>query len=352
VERAPFLLLGMLSLLAGLAGGLVRVGWALPHVPAEVAAQHGALMLAGFLGTLISLEKAVALRRAFGYAAPVLIGVGALAGSAGAPAAAARGAIALGGALFAGLLALGLYERATRWAATQLAGALCFALGALAWWLERALVDVVPWWAAFVILTIGGERLELSRLLQPSRAALVEFGAWVALALVAPLLAPLDRDLGARVAGVAWLGLASWLLRWDLARKSLGRPGLPRFVAVAVLSGHVWLALAGAFALAFGAPIMGPAWDAIVHALFLGFAFAMIFGHAPIIFPAILRVRMRFAPRFWVHLALLHAGLVLRIAGDLAGEHSWRAWGALANVLAILLFLVQTVTSVERVRSG
>src|SRR5512139_2121739 len=348
MERAPLLLLGMLSLLAGLAGGLVRVGWAVPHVPAEAVALHGALMLAGFLGTLISLEKAVALERGFGYAAPLLIGVGALSLAAGAPATPGRAAIALGGAVFASVLALGLHQRATRWAATQLAGAVCFALGALAWLLGRALVDVVPWWSAFVILTIAGERLELSRLLAPTRNALLAFAALVALSLAGPLVATADAPLGARIAGAAWLGLALWLLRWDLARKSLGRAGLSRFVACAVLSGHVWLALAGAFALAFGAPQAGPAWDAIVPALFLGFAFAMIFGHAPIVFPAILRVRIGFTPRFWIHLALLHAGLALRIAGDVGGSYELRAWGALLNVLAILVFLLQTATSVER----
>lgn len=348
MERAPLLLLGMLSLLAGLAGGLVRVGWGLPHVPVEVVAQHGALMLAGFLGTLISLEKAVALGRKPGYAAPVLIGIGALAIAAGAPIEFGRALIALGGIGFATVLAVGLYERATRWAATQLAGSVCFAIGALAWFLGRALPDVVPWWAAFVVLTIAGERLELSRLLAPTRSALVAFAALVGLAIVGPLIGFVDAELGARVAGFAWLGLAVWLLRWDLARRSLGRPGLPRFLACAVLSGHVWLAIAGSLALAWGAPQAGPMWDAIVHALFLGFAFAMIFGHAPIIFPAILRLHIRFSLRFWIHLVLLHAGLLLRITGDLAGMHSLVAQGALLNVLAILVFLVQTASSLER----
>ncbi len=308
MERAPLLLLGMLSLLAGLLGGLVRVGWAVPNVPAEVTLQHGALMLTGFLGTLISLEKAVALRRSFGYAAPVLIGIGALSLAAGGPVTPGRVAIALGGLVFFSVLAVGLYERATRWTATQLAGAACFATGALAWLLGRALVDVVPWWAAFIILTVAGERLELSRLLAPTRPALVAFATLVAIAIAGPLVAFVDGPLGARISGLAWLGLAAWLLRWDLARKSLRRPGAPRFLAWAVMSGHVWLALAGVFALAWGAPQAGPAWDAILHALFVGFAFSMIFGHAPIIFPAILRLRIRFTPRFWIHLVLLHVG--------------------------------------------
>ncbi len=348
MSRAPLLLLGMLSLLSGLAGGLARVGWALPHVPADAVVLHGALMLAGFLGTLISLEKAVAVQRGFGYAAPVLIGAGSLWLTAGGSAAAGRAAVALGGAIFCSVLALGLYERATRWAVTELAGAACFAIGALAWALGRALVDVVPWWAAFVVLTIAGERLELSRILVPTRAALVAFAALVALALAGPLVAFADGPLGARIAGAAWLGLAAWLLRWDLARKSLRRPGQPRFLAAAVLSGHAWLALAGVFALVWGAPQAGPTWDAIVHALFLGFAFAMIFGHAPVIFPAILRLQIRFTPRFWIHLVLLHAGLALRLAGDVAGVYELRAWGALANVVAILLFLAQTAASLQR----
>jgi hypothetical protein len=74
----------------------------------------------------------------------------------------------------------------------------------------------------------------------------------------------------------------------------------------------------------------------------------MIFGHAPVIFPAILRLNIRFTERFWIHLVLLHAGLALRIAGDVAGVYELRAWGALLNLFAILLFLAQTVTSLER----
>jgi hypothetical protein len=347
MERAPLLLLGMLSLLAGLAGGLVRVGWPLPSVPPQVAELHGALMLAGFLGTLISLEKAVALQRGFGYGAPVLCGAGVLWLACGGPDLPGRAALALGSLLFFALLALELFARRARWTAAQLAGSACFAVGALAWLFGRTLVSVVPWWSAFLVLVISGERLELSRLLAPSRAALAIFAALAALAVAGPALAFADAQAGARLAGAAWLGLAAWLLRFDLARKNLGRAGLPRFSAVAVLSGHLWLALAGALAIAWGAPGAGPHWDALLHALFLGFAFSMIFGHAPIIFPAVLRVRMQFSRRFWIHLAALHAGVALRIAGDLLGSHDARACGALANALAILLFLAQTLASVR-----
>nr|BFE78121.1 hypothetical protein GCM10020093_007220 [Planobispora longispora] len=56
------------------------------EIPAPVAftEQHGPLMALGFLGTLISLERAVALRSRWGYAAPALSALGAVALAAGA----------------------------------------------------------------------------------------------------------------------------------------------------------------------------------------------------------------------------------------------------------------------------
>jgi hypothetical protein len=62
------MLLGMLALVGALVGGLVRLGWALA-APAPLAAFHGPLMVAGFLGTVIGLERAVALGRLWAYAA-------------------------------------------------------------------------------------------------------------------------------------------------------------------------------------------------------------------------------------------------------------------------------------------
>ena len=59
--HALLLLPALLLMLDGLWAGLQRMGWALPHLHPNLAALHGPLMLAGFLGTLIALERAVAL---------------------------------------------------------------------------------------------------------------------------------------------------------------------------------------------------------------------------------------------------------------------------------------------------
>jgi hypothetical protein len=81
----------------------------------------------------------------------------------------------------------------------------------------------------------------------------------------------------------------------------------------------------------------------MLHTVFLGFAFSMIFGHAPTIVPAITGIRLPFRASFYVPLALLHLSLVLRIAGDLAVQQELRRWGGLLNEVAILLFLAATV---------
>ena len=57
--RAIALAAGALAMAVGLWTGLVRLGVALPG--AGLSELHGALMICGFLGTVISLERAVAL---------------------------------------------------------------------------------------------------------------------------------------------------------------------------------------------------------------------------------------------------------------------------------------------------
>lgn len=59
--RFPLMALGMLALLAGVWAGLLRLGWGLPLLRHTLPTAHGPLMVPGFLGTLISLERAVAL---------------------------------------------------------------------------------------------------------------------------------------------------------------------------------------------------------------------------------------------------------------------------------------------------
>jgi hypothetical protein len=84
--------------------------------------------------------------------------------------------------------------------------------------------------------------------------------------------------------------------------------------------------------------------------LLLGFVFAMVFGHAPIIFPAVLRVAVPYTPWFYGPLVLLHVSLGLRMAGDATSSFALTRWGALLSALALIAFVANTSAAVVRGR--
>lgn len=349
--RVPLLALAMVALLGATWGGLVRLGWPWSPVGPALVAFHGPLMISGFLGTLIGLERAVALGRPLAYAVPLAAGLGGLALVAGAPGAGAL-LMTLGSAGLVGIFLVLLRRQLALFTVVMALGAGLWLAGQLLWLAGAPIYRVAPWWAGFLVLTIVGERLELARLARLSAADRALFLAGVALVGLGLALALAAPDTGVRMLGAGLVGLALWLGRHDIARRTVRQPGLTRFIAVCLLSGYVWLGVSGLLALAAGGVAAGPRYDALLHALFLGFVFAMIFGHAPIVFPAILGRPIAFRPTFYAHLGLLHLTLVLRIAGDLAGWLPGRQWGGLLNAAAILLFLGNTAYGILRPRSG
>jgi len=346
--RLPLMGLGMLGLLAAMWAGLVRLGWGLPPLQPGLTIAHAPLMISGFLGTLISLERAVALGRRWTYAAPLFTGLGAVllvVGVAGPP-----------GPLLMTLGSLGMVAEFVVIVRRRLAPfTVIMGLGALAWlvgnglWLaSRPLYSVVLWWAGFLVLTIAGERLELAQLTRLSTASRAAFLAAVGLFLAGLVVASARFEVGVRLAGVGLVAMALWLWGHDIARRTVRQTGLTRFIAVCLLSGYAWLGVSGLLAMGFGGIPTGPYYDAMLHTLLLGFVFAMIFGHAPLIFPAVLGISVAFRPAFYAHLVLLHLSLLLRVAGDLAGWWPGRQWGGLLNAVALLLFLANTARSARR----
>ena len=195
---------------------------------------------------------------------------------------------------------------------------------------------------------MSGSPASRQALTPPSSAAARVFGAIVLGVLVALMAG--STAWGPRLFGLALLALALWLLRQDIARRTVRQQGLTRFIAVCLLAGYAWLAFGGALIAAAGLAPGGPAYDAALAALLLGFVFSMVFGHAPIIFPAVLRVNLAYHPVFYAPLALLHASLLLRVAGDAGAGHDWTRWGGLLSALALLAFIANTATAVLRGR--
>ncbi len=349
-SRFPLIASVALLLLAGLWAGLVRIGWGWPPLLASLPAAHGPLMVGGVLGTLIALERAVALGRRWPILAPALTALGALATLIGIPGALGPLFVTLGSLGLVAIFAVIVRQQPALFSATMGLGALAWFVGNGLWLAGRPLSDVVAWWVGFVVLTIAGERLELGRLLRPPRFAQVAFVAAIALLLIGLLLSILALRLGMGLSGVALIALALWLGRYDIARRTVRQAGLTRFIALSLLSGYVWLGVGGLLWLVFAGATAGPLYDALIHTVFLGFVFALIFGHAPIILPALSGRQVAFRPTFYVHLALLHASLILRVIGDLGGWAGVRQWGGLLNALALVVFLANTVRAIQSSR--
>ena len=349
----PLLVLAILGLLAALWAGLMRLGWGLPALTPSLALAHGPLMISGFLGTLIPLERAVAMKQKWMYLSPLLAGLGWLI-TVLIPSP-PLGPILLTLASLGGVAILA--EMTRREPAfhtiTMLLGMLAWFTGNLLWLFGWQIFQVVLFWQAFLILTIAGERLELSRVLRPSRQSQILFGWIVVIFLAGILVSMFNPQIGTRLNGAALLLLALWSVRNDLAWRNLKHKlPLTRYIAWCLALGLTWLGVGGILNLIFGAQVAGPRYDAALHVVFVGFVISMIFGHAPIIFPAILGVPINFQPSFYIHLVLLHASLVLRVIADYANLHILRMWGGLLNEVAILLFIGMTVYSIRKSLSG
>ncbi len=341
--RLPFLVAGGLSLLVGLWVGLRRAGWSLPEPLGAGAADHAALMVSGFLGTLIGLERAVALRVPWTFLAPGFSGLGALALFGGLPREVSVTLFALSGGVLVLAYLHVLRLQLAPFTLAMGAGAAAWLLATFAWGAGLPAASWTAGWAAFLVLTIVGERLELSRLTRLPRVAWTAYGVLLALHGAAAGLSVVAPLHGFRLAGLVLAGWALWLGRYDVARRTVRGTGLPRYAAVALLAGYAWLGVAGLLWLTSSGVPAGLRWDAEVHALFLGFVFSMVFAHAPVIWPSVLGGQIRFSPRFYSHLLLLHLSLLLRVGADLAAWEAGRRWAVVLNTLAVLLFLANTV---------
>ncbi len=338
----PWLMVAAAGLMVvGILGGLQRLGWPLGLPLAGPVVFHGPVMVVGFFGALISLERAVAMGRTWMYLVPLLHAVaGWVWAFQGLPPAGLRGLTLIAALSYLALAPPMLRLSRALYTQVMVAGIGAWAVAGLLLALNQPMHRVALWWIAYFVFTIAGERLELGRL----TGAAQRFGKWLATIMavyVAGLVLVLFTPWGYPVMALGLMGTALWLLRFDVAWVSIRHPGLSRFIGSCLLTGYVWLLVAGVI---LSTPLRGWLYDAALHSVMLGFVFAMVFGHAPIIFPALLGLPLRFHPVLYAPLALLHLSVLLRVAGDVAQQAPWRLWGGMGSGLAILLYALSMVT--------
>ncbi|WP_316360184.1 hypothetical protein [Devosia sp.] len=319
---------------AGLYGGLVRIGVPLPYWtgPAEL---HGLVMMQGVFGTLVPLERAVALRSPLWFSGPIISMLATAGLLAGLPPGMGFFAYVIAALIFVGMSSYVLRLQPTAFNIALLLGAGALLLASVQVLVEDgAVTSALPWWLAYLVLTISGERLELSRLMGQSPLAVAVLFA-VSAALLLGCAGGLDNSWAMMSFAAGLMAMAAWLWHHDIARHTIRMRGQTRFMAAAILCGHGWLGVAGLLAFGVIPTAAGP--DALIHAITIGFAMSMILGHALIILPAVANVRIGYTLWMFAPLALLQVAMGWRIMADWLVP-DWRWPSGLLTVVALAGF--------------
>lgn len=341
----PFIMpLIFASLLAAIWAGWIRIGWAYPLT--AVAGRHGALMVGSFLGTLISLERAVVIKNRWAMLVPFLSGISFVFFAFKLDVWAFY-ALTLGSLGQAIMMAYFLNRYKQFYMGVMMVGSIAWFTGNLMWIVWKSYPLAVPWWIAFLLLIITGERLELTRFLPLKKyrqQMLIGALGLFMLGIIIPF-----HGNGRYMAGIGLILTGLWLLKYDMARKSAKKEGQHKFSGLLLLIGYGWLLVSGIMILL--GDLYGFIYDAVLHSFFIGFVFSMIFAHGPMILPGVLGFAIKPFHR-WLYLPaiLLEGSLVLRIAADILSLGDWRRWGGMLNGVAILLYFLLMAILIVRAR--
>ena len=361
-SRMVLLIGAGLAALLGLVAALIRADLIHPSGRVPLADLHGGLMVYGFLGAAIGLERAVAYRSggpgkpSWGFFAPALGLLGSLlcllSLMVSSPAAAPAWVRVefFGGIpwtlsmLVLTAMYLAIWRRQpSAEVLIQVLGSLVGLIGAAAWVAGLDASVLAPTWLFFLILTIVGERVELARAVFSD--VRLESGI-LGLSLLAVLMLPVQAM--APSVGYPLLGLSLGLLllvmaSHDVAKGTFRHGGLPGFMGTCMLSAYAWGLLAALIWMA--APLDSSTYwgDMALHALAVGFIMTMVIAHVCMIVPSVIRRPLPFHPLLWGAWALMQVGLLIRLLGAIRlYTPLWKA-GNLLNVLGILSMMLAVV---------
>ncbi|MCC6865633.1 MAG: hypothetical protein IT280_05675 [Ignavibacteria bacterium] len=328
-----------IGLLTGILTGWFRIGWNLPFV--VPSGEHGALMIGSFLGTLIALERSVSFPNKAALLVPVINSLSIIFFIAETPKI-AYVFLMLGGLGMCTIYYIIYMKHGGIHILIMLAGAMCYLIGNAVLFSTSFYPNAVMWWIAFLFFTITGERLELSRFVILKNVKLKQNVLLILLALlIAGIFQPF-HTWGGAASAISLIGCAIWLLKFDMAKHSLKKPGQSFYSGLMLTTGYIWLIISG---ILFAAGILfGLFYDASLHAFFLGFVFMMIFAHAPVILPAVLKFKLSpFGKSLYVWYAILNISLIMRILAVFPAATPYKDWAGMINGIAILGFFVNII---------
>jgi hypothetical protein len=334
IYRLPFVALALLSLLVGLWTGLSRLGWDIAILSATN--HHGAIMIGGFLGTLITLEKIIPLKKRVLYLVPLTSAASVIFFFLTVYTIACTLLLLASAALVIVFLKYLAVNR-NRIYLLMVLGALCWLMGNVLLMSTTFYPLALPWWIGFVLLIITAERLELMKFLPVSGPAKTSLMILLFIFIAGALFS--FHGFGKILCGGALVGTALWLLRFDLIGITIQKKGLTQFIAIALLCGYIALLLTGVLFMTL--PDTWTSYDALVHTYFIGFVFAMIFAHGPVILPGVLGVSIKpFHPILFFWLIVLQVSWSMRFLTDILFLMEWRKISGVLSAASILGYFV------------
>ncbi|MCA0365716.1 MAG: hypothetical protein LCH67_16870 [Bacteroidetes bacterium] len=334
--KSPFLYivpLALISLILGVIGGWIRLGWGISLFNPVPVSQHGVFMVGGFLGTLVSLERVVTFHKPALFLIPFSFGISVLTFLTGhAP---VSHILLMAGSIGYLVVCFVIFRKFKNEGDFLLAlGAVFQFTGHFVLYKTQSYPMAFAAWMLFFLFTIVGERLELSRFLPRKKYQKTELYFWLISISVSSALYHYGSSF---ILNISLIGLATWLLRNDISIINLKKQGSYKFLGISLLAGFCWLIITGLLGFS-ESPLK---YDALLHAFFIGFVLNMILAHAPVIFPAMLKINFKpFHPIFYLWLTLLNLSLLMRISGDLFTNNSIRITGGLLNGLSFAGYLV------------
>ena len=338
--KSPFLYIipfALISLILGVMGGWIRLGWGFT-IPSPVpVSQHGVFMVGGFLGTLVSLERVVTLHKKVLFLIPLSFGISVLFFLLGFPK--ISNILLMSGSLAYLGVCIYIFKKYKNEGDLLLSfGAIFQLVGHYTLFQTQSYPMTFAAWMLFFLFTIIGERLELTRFLPKKKFQKTELYFWL---LVLTLAAAFYHNGSSGILNISMIGLAQWLIRNDISLINLKKKGSYKFLGISLFSAFIWLIITGLLGFLKGFLL----YNALLHAFFIGFVLNMILAHAPIIFPALLKINHKpFHPVFYLWLTALNLSLFMRILGDIFIINSLKMTGGLLNGLSFLGYLLTVGT--------